>query len=134
MNTIKNAILRFMKGRYGVDILGKDLIIISLLLTFINFFIQSSFISITSLVLIMFAYLRMFSKKYSSRYNENRVYTNLRFSITRPMQSFWKKIVQFPKYKILKCPTCDQKLRVPRGKKNIVVTCTKCKTRFDAKS
>ena len=38
------------------------------------------------------------------------------------------------RYKLLRCPSCRQKLRVPKGKGKIRVTCTHCGTRFDAKS
>lgn len=36
-------------------------------------------------------------------------------------------------YKILSCPKCGQKLRVPRGKGKITVTCKKCFFEFKAK-
>ena len=38
------------------------------------------------------------------------------------------------KYKHLTCPQCMQKLRVPRGKGTILVTCTKCRYKFRAKT
>ncbi len=37
-------------------------------------------------------------------------------------------------YRYLVCPQCHQKLRVPRGKGKIKVTCTTCKNQFIAKS
>ena len=41
------------------------------------------------------------------------------------------KYTQYRNYKITKCPNCNQKLRLPRGKGKIVVTCKKCLTKFD---
>ena len=38
------------------------------------------------------------------------------------------------RYKVLRCPSCRQKLRVPKGKGKIRVTCTHCGNRFEAKS
>ena len=32
------------------------------------------------------------------------------------------------------CPQCTQRLRVPRGKGRLLVTCTRCGNRFEAKS
>ena len=37
-------------------------------------------------------------------------------------------------YKYLICPQCTQRLRVPRGKGRLIVTCTRCGNRFEAKS
>lgn len=41
------------------------------------------------------------------------------------------KIESLIHFKIIKCPACNTKLRVPRGKGNIKVTCPKCKEGFD---
>ena len=37
-------------------------------------------------------------------------------------------------YKYLICPQCTQRLRVPRGKGRLIVTCTRCGNRFETKS
>ena len=47
----------------------------------------------------------------------------------------WKRQWQeYRTYRYLICPQCSQRLRVPRGKGKIRVTCTKCKNQFVAKS
>lgn len=38
------------------------------------------------------------------------------------------------KYKYFVCPQCAQRLRVPRGKGRLRVTCTRCGNRFEIKS
>ena len=38
------------------------------------------------------------------------------------------------KYKVFICPTCKQKLRVPRGKGKISISCPKCGTSFIKKT
>ena len=37
-------------------------------------------------------------------------------------------------YEFFTCPACGQKLRVPSGKGNIIVNCTKCGEKFSAKT
>ena len=34
----------------------------------------------------------------------------------------------------LKCPKCGQRVRVPRHKGKLLVSCPKCHTKFDARS
>ena len=41
---------------------------------------------------------------------------------------------EYRTYRDLICPQCSQRLRVPRGKGKIRVTCTKCRNQFVAKS
>lgn len=41
---------------------------------------------------------------------------------------------EYRTYRYLICPQCSQRLRVPRGKGTIRVTCTKCRNQFIAKS
>lgn len=41
---------------------------------------------------------------------------------------------EYRTYRYLICPQCAQRLRVPRGKGKIKVTCTKCRNQFVAKS
>ena len=37
-------------------------------------------------------------------------------------------------YKVFKCPKCSQKLRVPRGKGKIMITCRRCGNEFKKRS
>lgn len=49
-------------------------------------------------------------------------------------QSFSDKIKDRMNYRYLYCPQCSQKLRVPKGKGKIRVTCSLCRNQFIAKS
>ncbi|MDO4798818.1 MAG: hypothetical protein Q4A01_12455, partial [Coriobacteriales bacterium] len=41
---------------------------------------------------------------------------------------------EFKGYKHLTCPECGQRVRVPRKKGKIRITCPKCHAKFEAKS
>ena len=81
----------------------------------------------------------MFSKNFSKRYNENRIYTNM----MSPVYNFVDKIKykyqknkkrDKKKYKYYHCKNCGQELRIPRGKGKVTITCPICKHSFDGRS
>ncbi|MBQ5503975.1 MAG: hypothetical protein IIT95_02655, partial [Oscillospiraceae bacterium] len=49
-------------------------------------------------------------------------------------QNFFRRIKDSRKYKFFRCPSCKNRLRVPRGKGKIKVTCPKCGERFQKKT
>ncbi len=134
MNNFKQKFMNFMRGRYGVDILSRDLVWITLGIMILNMFLRNRILNYIPLITFVIIYARMFSKNYSKRYNENRIYTNFKAKFKNPFKNISKTIQNKKQYKVFKCPNCKQKLRVPRGKKEIVITCSRCKTKFDAKS
>lgn len=137
--------MKFLQGSYGVDLLSLILIMISSIL---NLF---GFTRIIALIILCFAIYRSLSKKIYKRkeeYNLFLLYANKflkRFGKSIPYNlptydlnnlsiyynNILNKFNDFRKYKITQCPNCKQKLRLPRGKGKIVVTCKKCYTKFD---
>lgn len=141
MKSFKTKLIHFMRGRYGADILGRDLLWISVGLMVLNLFLGNRILRLLPFIVLLISYMRMFSKNISKRYNENRVYTNFKYKALKPfgnpmksLKRSWKRLLDLPKYKHLKCPSCKQTLRLPRGKKDITVTCPKCKSKFDART
>ncbi len=134
---------RFFQGRYGADQLSHAMIICAFLLYIPLIFLARgsvAFIVLYSLLiaLILLALLRMLSRKYEARQRENAAFMRIwyrvssRFSRTyHAGQTAWH---ERRVYKHLTCPQCAQKLRVPRGKGRLRVTCTRCGNRFETKS
>lgn len=134
MNRITQTVRKFMQGRYGMDILSRDLMWLTLFLVLINLFFKSTLLSMIPLMIFIIIYYRMFSKKYTKRYNENRIYANQKLKFIKKTRHSWQRLKDFRKYKYFNCPQCKQTLRVPRGKKEITITCSRCQTKFDGRS
>lgn len=122
-----------MQGRYGMDDLSRFLSMAALILIVLSAFLRSSFLNILVWAVLFYCYYRMFSKNIAGRYAENQKFLNLKYQLRS------KKFGGFAANKdntkrIFKCPTCGQKVRVPKGKGKISIHCPKCGTDFIKKS
>lgn len=114
---------RWMYGRYGVDNLSKTMMYGALVFLLASLFIFRKFFYVLSIVLMVYSYYRVFSKNVSKRYAELQRYEK------------WKNSIKIRKtHHIYRCPQCRQKIRIPRGKGNIEITCPKCRTSFRKRS
>ena len=125
---------KFMAGRYGTDRLNQFMLIVLLVCAVINLFIRNGYVSILltswEVLLIVFIYIRMFSRKLTKRYAENQKY----LAVENKVRHFFgqKKYIQQQRkdYHIYSCPSCKQKIRIPKGKGKVSVRCPKCGTEF----
>lgn len=129
-----DGIRRLMYGRYGNDALNRLLLFLILGLLVVSSFTRISIFYWASLALLVLSYLRMFSKNIPKRYEENQQYLRIRNGFTGWFKIRYKHIKQRKDYRFFKCPTCGQKVRVPKGKGNIQITCPKCRTAFNKRS
>ena len=127
---MKEKFRRFMAGRYGGDDLNQFLCIASLALLVVAMISHVQLFYYAGLALLIYSYYRMFSRNISKRTAENyRFYTfkeNLA-SGWRAKRSQWASRKQ---YRYYSCPQCKQKLRVPRGRGRIQISCPRCGTQF----
>lgn len=90
-------------------------------------------LSILCWAVLVVCYLRIFSRNIYARQQENQKLLQFWWKLkngraNRPSREERKK------YKVFICPTCKQKLRVPRGKGKISISCPKCGTNFIKKT
>lgn len=131
----------FFRGVYGFDALSLLLVLISLILDLVSSFIPANaakWLVIASFVPIILAVLRIMSHNYDARRRENDRF----MAVLRPLVE--KKLTDAPRkaqeraqyreakklYRFYKCPACTQKIRVPRGKGKIEITCPRCSMKF----
>lgn len=131
---MKEKFMRFMSGRYGIDSLGNCLIIVAVITIIISNFTQSRLLAVLSWALIIWTYYRIFSKNIYKRSSENQKYLNKTYKIRCWFGKQKSLLMQRKTHHIYKCPTCKQKIRIPRGKGKIEIHCPKCNTTFIKKS
>ena len=126
MNKIKLWLQRFMMGRYGTDKLNMWILGGGLVLCLVSIFISNAYVDLAltaaSYALMIWAIFRTFSRNTYKRYRENRRFLML---LDR---------IKDREHRYFDCPKCRQPVRVPRGKGKIMITCPKCKERFQRKT
>jgi len=130
---IRNALARFMYGRYGNDQLNTALIVSYFILYLVYILTSWSILYLLTTVLIFVALFRMLSRNLAKRREENRKFLRK----AEPVIHWWRlqsTIRKDKEHRYFKCPSCGQHLRVPRGKGKITVTCRGCGASFQEKS
>lgn len=130
---IRNALQRFMYGRYGNDQLNMVLVLLSLALYLVFVVTSWTFLYAVSFVLMAAALFRCLSRNYDRRRAENGKFLSLVQPVTR-WYRLRRTIRRDKDHCYFKCPNCGQQLRVPRGKGRITVTCRGCGASFQEKS
>ncbi|URN84545.1 hypothetical protein [Acetobacterium wieringae] len=77
MESIKNKLIRFMTGRYGIDQLYYAGLFLALGLMMINMMVNSTILMVISNGLILLMVLRGFSRNISRRRSENEQFLKL---------------------------------------------------------
>ena len=126
MGKLSSWFRRFMQGRYGTDKLNIFLLRTAFVLMLIDLFLPVGLLKlifwILPMALMALSILRSFSRNIYRRYEENRKYLQL------------MDMVKDRHHRYFNCPKCHQRVRVPRGKGKIAITCPKCREKFVKKA
>ena len=135
---LKKSIYNFMQGRYGIDTLGDYMIRFGMLLIIINLFVKSAFLSLLILILVIYTYVRILSKNYEKRSRQNEWFLDHTEGFRNKLEGFLRKQSVHARirrtHRIFVCPGCRQKIKVPKGKGKVVITCPKCRVEFTRKT
>ena len=134
MNRFKDKMARLMYGRYGMDQLSRNLSLICLVLLIVTMFVRNNVIYMIALVGIVYTYFRVFSRNISRRSEENEKYLKFHYKVVGKLNKIKFRITDSKTHRIFRCPSCSQKIRVPRGKGKISIKCPKCRIEFIKKT
>lgn len=152
---MKNRFQDFMSDRYGNDQLNQFLSTVTLVLIIVNLFVKNQILWYIAIVLLVWTYFRMLSRNVGKRSAENDRFLDITSRFRRNggsgggygRQSRQRSYSSRPTaeerrarreqqkyYRFFSCPHCSQKVRVPKGKGRIEITCPKCRTTFIKKT
>jgi LSD1 subclass zinc finger protein len=124
----------FMAGRNGIDALSIAIAILSVAINVLARFLDSSLLSLTASAVMLIALFRIFSRNLAKRRAENGRFLAFWGDAKSGFAGWRSRRAQTREYRFFVCPGCRNRLRVPRGKGNIQITCPKCGQRFSGKS
>ena len=157
MGNFNSRFAAFMQGRNGLDHFGKFLLVVTLIVLAVTMITRNPIIYLVAIALLVYSYFRFMSKNTSKRYLENQKYlqiadrvksvfsgkffkdipwkTRAYFTEKSRQRDAKKKAKQLKKeqskiYKFYGCPKCSQKIRVPRNRGKIEISCPKCGEKF----
>lgn len=130
---IRQALTRFMSGRYGMDQLNHTMMALYILLWIVYLFSGWLVLQVLSLALLIATLFRMMSRRLDLRRAENTKFLQLTRPLTRKVKNTTVRM-RDREHRYFKCPGCGQRMRVPRGKGRITVRCRSCGTTFEEKS
>ena len=135
---MKDKLIKFMYGRYGMDRFNQALLGVFLAVAVLDLFIRnrgvSRFLTTWELLLLIYMYYRIFSRNIGKRRAELEKYMILENKVRHFLGGKKYRMDQRKEYHIYSCPNCKQKIRIPRGKGHIRIRCPKCGTEFEKKS
>ena len=136
---MKDKFYRFMQGRYGVDQFAKFTMGVALVSIVLAIFVNTgsstgSLLDMLGLVAIVYTYFRIFSRNISKRAQENQKYLSATAKLRQRLNKEKNMMKQRKDYHIYTCPSCGQKVRIPRGKGKIEISCPKCHSKFVKRS
>lgn len=126
-----------MQKKYGIDEYGIFLVWIAIVAVLVAYFIKSTVLNGISSFIVIYAIFRTMSTNVAKRSQENQVFVE---NVINPIKGIFGKDKanktgsKEAGFKYISCPSCGQKLRIPKNKGKIKVRCPKCKGKFDAKS
>ena len=134
MYRLNNKLQPFMVGRYGTDDFSRFISTMIMVCLVLSIFTKGNLFYWFGILLIIYSYYRIFSKNIPARYAENQKFLNIRYKAIVKWNLTKKHWAERKTHRFFKCPQCKQKVRVPKGRGKICITCPKCKADFIKKS
>ena len=123
-----------MYGRYGGDQLMVGSLVVYMVLVTASRLTNFYPLTLVAYVIFGWSMFRIVSGYIPRRYAENEMFLKYWNKVPAWFRSQQKYLQDRKIYRYFKCPKCTTRLRVPKGRGKIEVTCPVCKAQFIRKS
>ena len=133
MNRFGMWFANVMRGRDGTDNLNRFLLIAAFVIIVVDMFLRWRILDLVTVALLIYVYCRMFSRNINARYRENQRFLQFTAKFRKGYSGGGYGAAGRTRdtaHKILRCPGCGEKLRVPKGAGRINISCPHCGTKF----
>ena len=127
----------FFDEIYGFDGFSCCLLVISILLNLLTGLWPSQTVkqfNLISYLPLLYCIFRVFSHNYEKRERENEWFLRIIRPICENVIERREEKAEAKLFRFFNCPVCKQKLRVPKGKGKVEITCPKCGNKFIKKA
>ena len=132
--SFQQKIIDWMRGRNGSDELSIVAVGLSFVILLINLFVRAWWMGVIALIPLAYACWRVSSTNIAARRAENHAFLVALGSAGTFLKNPAAAVKEKREYHHFSCPSCGQRVRVPRGKGRIRITCPTCGEKFDAES
>lgn len=130
----QRRLMEWLRGRQGPDDLAVFSVNLAIVIVLVNVFARTGWLGWVGLALVAYAMFRIQSRNLGARARENEAFLRT-LGPARPwVQNPRAAWAELRAYKHVRCSSCRQRVRVPRGKGRLRVTCPRCKTKFEVRS
>ena len=127
----REKLYRFFYGRYGLDNLGKAMMLLYVVIAILNAIIglltSQYVLYILQLIILLIIFFRMLSRNISQRSRENWFYEK---HFGNAVNIFLKRIKEIKSKRYRKCPNCKAYARLPIKRGRHSVKCPACHINF----
>ena len=127
-----NRLREIMTGRNGFDKLSITFFVLAIIFNALIF--MSPVFAVFAVAAAAYALWRAFSKNLAKRRAENYRFARISGDVSDSFAKWKFRRQQKRQYRFITCPDCKSKLRLPRGKGKINITCPKCGLKFKGKT
>ena len=141
---LRERFARFMQGRYGAygpDRLNRALNFAAIALVIVSLFVHSAILNAVTLALIAFPLYRMLSRNHMARQRESEAYARIvnkaapsvrgvAKSVRRRAKDAARRVRYFRTHRFYNCTGCGRRLRVPKVRGRLQISCPKCGATF----